>query len=74
MAPWLGSKVVKYQVHRWSYSQPKTFYWKPYLAIEEPGTLVMAGDSFSCAQIKEPSLNLEKAALSGIEAANYLLS
>ena len=74
MAPWLGSKVVKYQVHRWSYSQPKTFYGKPYAAIQKPGTLVMAGDCFSESKVKEPSLNLEKAALSGIEAANYLLS
>ena len=73
-APWLGSKVVKYQVHRWSYSQPKTFYGKPYAAIQKPGTLVMAGDCFSESKVKEPSLNLEKAALSGIEAANYLLS
>lgn len=72
-SPWLGSTVVEYQVHRWRYSQPKTFFGKSYLALHEPGPLVMAGDAFSSTTTEESSLNLERAILSGFEAANYLL-
>ena len=72
-SPWLGSTVVEYQVHRWRYSQPQTCYGDPYLALKKPGLLMMAGDAFSSSNSAEPSLNLEKAALSGLEAAKYLL-
>lgn len=72
-SPWLGSQVIEYYVHRWRYSQPKTYYKEPYLALKQPGLLMMAGDAFSSCQSAEPSMNLEKAALSGLEAANYLL-
>jgi renalase len=71
---WLGSTVVDYQVHRWRYSQPNTFFGEFYLALREPGLLVMAGDAFSSTRTEESSLNLERAVLSGFEAANYLLS
>ena len=70
---WLGSTVVEYQVHRWRYSQPQTWYGESYLALHEPGLLMMAGDVFSSIDPKNASLNLERAALSGLEAARYLL-
>ena len=60
---YLGSTVVKYQVHRWRYSLPKTFYHQPYLAL--PESLVMAGDGFVSAKI-------EGAVLSGIAAGEYI--
>ena len=63
---WLPSEVLEYQVHRWRYSLPKTFYDAPYLALPEL-SLIMAGDSFVAAKI-------EGAVLSGIAAAEYLLS
>jgi renalase len=72
-SPWLGSTVVDYQVHRWRYSQPQTFFGASYLALREPGLCVMAGDAFSPTAPTVPSLNLERAVLSGIAAANYLL-
>jgi renalase len=72
-SPWLGSTVVDYQVHRWRYSQPNTFFGEFYLTLREPGLLVMAGDAFSSTRSEESSLNLERAVLSGFEAANYLL-
>ncbi len=63
---WLNSPVIKYQVHRWRYSLPKTFYGEPYLALTEL-PLVMAGDAFVAPKI-------EGAVLSGIAAAEYILS
>ena len=42
---YLNSRVVKYQVHRWRYSLPSTFYSEPYLALSQL-PLVMAGDAF----------------------------
>jgi renalase len=71
-SPWLGSTVVDYQVHRWRYSQPKVFFEESYLALHKPGLLVMSGDAFSATRSEESSLNLERAVLSGFEAANYL--
>ena len=73
-SPWLGSTVIEYQVHRWRYSQPKTVYGEPYLAVHKPGPLVMAGDAFSFRRTDEPSVNLERAALSGLAAAHYIKS
>ena len=58
----LSSTVTKYQVHRWRYSLPKTFYSKPCLALSEL-PLVMAGDAFVAPTI-------EGAVLSGIAAAD----
>ena len=62
---WINSPVIKYQVHRWRYSLPKTFYDEPYLALPEL-SLVMAGDAFVAPKI-------EGAVLSGIAAAEYIL-
>ncbi|MGL6340824.1 MAG: NAD(P)/FAD-dependent oxidoreductase [Waterburya sp.] len=63
---WLDSPVIKYQVHRWRYSLPATFYNQPYLALSEL-PLVMAGDAFVAPK-------LEGAVLSGMAAAEYILS
>ncbi len=43
---WLGSTVIDYQVHRWRYSHPKTVYGEEFLALENPGLLILAGDAF----------------------------
>ena len=61
-APWLNSPVIKYQVHRWRYSLPKTFYGSQCLSLSSL-PLIMAGDAFV-------SPNIEGAVLSGIAAAS----
>jgi renalase len=61
---WLDSPVIEYQVHRWRYSLPATFYSQPYLALSEL-PLVMAGDAFVAPK-------LEGAVLSAIAAAEYI--
>ncbi len=73
-APWLGANVVEFQVHRWLYSQPQTCFGQTFVAIQEPGMLVLAGDAFSPNQPEDPALDLERAAVSGLAAANYLVS
>ena len=62
---WLNDSVIEYQVHRWRYSLPRTFYHQPYCALSEL-PLVMAGDAFVAPKI-------EGAVLSGIAAADYVL-
>ncbi|MGK7896234.1 MAG: NAD(P)/FAD-dependent oxidoreductase [Xenococcus sp. (in: cyanobacteria)] len=63
-SPWLDSNVIKYQVHRWRYSQPHIVYREPYLALPEL-SLILAGDAFVAP-------NVEGAVLSGLAAAEYL--
>jgi renalase len=63
---WLSDSVREYQVHRWRYSLPSTFYHQPYCALTEL-PLVIAGDAFVAPKI-------EGAVLSGIAAANYVLN
>ncbi|MGB5632314.1 MAG: FAD-dependent oxidoreductase [Waterburya sp.] len=63
-ADYLDSPVIKYQVHRWHYSLPKTFYAEPYLALSEL-PLVMTGDAFVAS-------NLEGAVLSGIATGELI--
>ncbi|MGF1591479.1 MAG: NAD(P)/FAD-dependent oxidoreductase [Pleurocapsa sp.] len=63
---YLGSPVIKYQIHRWRYSLPKTFYSQPCLALSEL-SLVMAGDAFVKPKI-------EGAALSGIAAGESIIN
>ena len=72
-SPWLGSSVADYQVHRWRYSQPQTCFGEAYLGLREPGLFALAGDAFSTTPPAEPSSHLEKAALSGLATANFLL-
>jgi hypothetical protein len=43
-ARWLGSEVAQYQVHRWRYSKPSTYFGQPCLALDQPGPWVLAGD------------------------------
>ena len=63
---WLNDSVIEYQVHRWRYSLPQTFYPEPYCALLEI-PFVMAGDAFVAP-------NIEGAALSAIATAEYILS
>jgi predicted NAD/FAD-dependent oxidoreductase len=63
-ADYLDSPVIKYQVHRWRYSLPKTFHSEPYLALSEI-PLLMAGDGFVAP-------NIEGAALSGIAVGELI--
>ncbi|MGK7884788.1 MAG: NAD(P)/FAD-dependent oxidoreductase [Crocosphaera sp.] len=70
---WLGSKVINYQVHRWRYSHPKTVYGEEFLAVDNPSPLIFAGDAFCIKPALNLHLTLEKAVLSGIKAAEYLL-
>ncbi|MEO0834562.1 MAG: FAD-dependent oxidoreductase [Cyanobacteria bacterium J06642_3] len=57
---YLGSQVIKYQVHRWRYSLPQTFHREPCLKLPQL-SLVMAGDAFVAPKI-------EGAVISGIAA------
>ncbi len=66
-ARWLGSGVAQYQVHRWRYSKPSTFYGEPSLALDEPGPWVLAGDGLVAPR-------LEGAFLSGLSAAEAILA
>lgn len=63
-ADYLDSSVIKYRVHRWRYSLPKTFHVEPYLALSEI-PLIMAGDGFVAP-------NIEGAVLSGIAAGELI--
>ncbi|GAB4541390.1 MAG: hypothetical protein Tsb0014_33240 [Pleurocapsa sp.] len=63
-ADYLDSPVIKYQVHRWRYSVPKTFYNEPCLALLEL-PLVMAGDAFVAPTI-------EGAVISGMAAGELI--
>jgi renalase len=64
---WLGSEVAQYQVHRWRYSKPSTFYGESCLHLDEPGPWVLAGDALVAPRI-------EGAFLSGLSAAEAILS
>ena len=63
-ADYLNSPIIKYQVHRWRYSLPKTFYKQPCLALSEL-PLVMAGDAFVAPTI-------EGAVMSGMAAGELI--
>jgi predicted NAD/FAD-dependent oxidoreductase len=66
-ARWLGSEAAQYQIHRWRYSMPSTFYGESCLFLEEPGPWVLAGDGLVAPRI-------EGAFLSGLSAADSILS
>jgi renalase len=72
-APWLGSAVVDYQLHRWRYSQPQSWFGATHLALRSPGPLLFAGDAFAAGRPAKASLNLENAARSGLATAHDLL-
>ena len=63
-ADYLDSAVIKYEIHRWRYSLPKTFYFEPCLALLEL-PLVFAGDGFVAPKI-------EGAVLSGMAAGKLI--
>ena len=63
-ADYLNSPVIKYQVHRWRYSSPKTFYNESCLKLLEL-PLVMAGDAFVAPTI-------EGGVISAIAAAKFI--
>jgi len=64
-APWLGSRVVEYNCHRWGFTTPLN-PWHEKHFTNASLRLTLAGDSFGGARI-------EGAALSGIEAAEAVL-
>lgn len=63
-ADYLDSPLSQYQVHRWRYNLPKTFYSEPFLALLEL-PLVMAGDAFV-------SPTMEGAVISAMAAAELI--
>ena len=63
-ADYLDSPVIKYQVHRWRYNLPKTFYNESCLGLLEL-PLVMAGDAFVAP-------TLEGAVMSGMAAGELI--
>ena len=63
-ADYLDSSIIKYQVHRWRYSLPKTFYNESCLELLEL-PLVMAGDAFVAPTI-------EGAVISGMAAGKLI--
>lgn len=66
-ADWLQAGVVFSQVHRWRYSKPIRTLSEPYLAIQTRAPLLFVGDAFAGPRV-------EGAALSGLAAADWLLS
>ena len=66
-ARWLGSEVAQYQVHRWRYSKPATFYGESCLFLNEPGPWVLSGDGLVAPRI-------EGAFLSGLSASDAILT
>jgi hypothetical protein len=65
--PLLKAAVVSTQLHRWQYSQPVRTIQTSFMAALDNPPLILAGDAFGTG-------DCESAALSGIEAADYLNS
>lgn len=63
---WLGSALLDYQIHRWRYSQVAVSYGEPYLSLNIPAPLILAGDGFVAPKI-------EGAVLSGLAAARSMI-
>jgi renalase len=63
--PWLGSKVLTWQLHRWRYSHPVATCAEPFLYATEPQPLAVAGDAFGGPRI-------EGAFLSGLAVARRI--
>jgi predicted NAD/FAD-dependent oxidoreductase len=64
-APWIGTGIEAFQVHRWRYSKPVRLHHEAFLTVEDPYPLVFAGDAFNGPRV-------EGAALSGLAAADHL--
>ena len=65
--PWIHAMVLDVQVHRWRYSKPVKLHPEPFLAVHSSAPLLFAGDAFQGPRV-------EGAALSGLAAADHLLS
>ena len=63
----LQSEVKAVQIRRWRYSRPLWTHPEPCLGLTDPAPLLFAGDAFAGPRI-------EGAALSGLAAADWLLS
>ncbi len=66
LKPWMDGEVRANQVHKWRYSRPQLTFSGNYLALPGRFPLVFAGDAFGGPLV-------EGAALSGLEAADFLL-
>lgn len=64
---WLRAPVIRWQVHRWRYSQPVVTHPEPCLFTNKPAPLSFAGDAFGMPRV-------EGAFLSGRAAAQALLA
>jgi renalase len=64
---WLGTDIAHYQIHRWRYSQAIQGFEEPYAFFDDPGPCILFGDAFGGNRV-------EGAFLSGISAANHLIS
>ncbi|MEB3273468.1 MAG: FAD-dependent oxidoreductase [Prochlorothrix sp.] len=71
--PWLGSAVVAAQVHRWRYSLPDRVFGATWGGDPALG-LVLAGDAFQTEAMAQQLSPMEGAVLSGLAAAEQLLS
>jgi predicted NAD/FAD-dependent oxidoreductase len=67
-AKWLVLREGQYQVHRWRYSRVTKGGMDSCVLIDQPGPLIFAGDGFG------PHDGVERAALSGLRAADTLLA
>jgi predicted NAD/FAD-dependent oxidoreductase len=65
--PWLGETVLDSRVIRWRYSKPNWLHPDPFLSLSGDAPLIFAGDAFAGPRV-------EGAALSGLAAADFLLS
>jgi len=65
--PLLQASVVSTQLHRWQYGHPVRTLQTSFMAALDDPPLILAGDAFGTG-------DCESAALSGIEAADYLHS
>ena len=63
---WVGSNIIRTQLHRWKFAKPAVTFGAPCLFSDRSGPLVMAGDSFGGTRV-------EGAAVSGIQAAKAIL-
>lgn len=61
-----GTEVVGYQIHKWLYSQPVTFFDSYFAFTNKSGPIYFAGDAFSGPRV-------EGAFISGLEAGNEIV-
>lgn len=64
-APWLGSSVESWQLHRWKYAKPVAGTWPGSLFSQTPSRVAFAGDGLAGGRV-------EGAFISGLAAARSL--